>query len=269
MPAHTPLADGSYPVATNLSQARSAAKPAGIEWDYPRGLNLYGQLRVHDATGDTNTLDFVLTHNLIVARYYAWLMNLTNTLASASQLAKFQTTNAVLGPFFQLGKLDNCGSMTQQLLEGALRHGGGPTIQQFQMAMVTANYISAGQTRLPDGTLYRAADQNAVVNTNGQSVATDANASFSFFRLSSSAPRFPPAPLTYETESLAITTNGATAAIVTNAGVSGGKYVSFNSAAAGNSVTFVLTNVPAGVYDLELSFRAVANCGTLTLAAAS
>jgi hypothetical protein len=162
MPAHTPLADGSYPVATNLSQARSAAKPAGIEWDYPRGLNLYGQLRVYDATGDTNTLDFVLTHNLIVARYYAWRMSLTNTLASASQLAKFQTTNAVLGPFFQLGKLDNCGSMTQQLLEGALRHGGGPTIQQLQMAMVTANYISAGQTRLPDGTLYRPADQNAV-----------------------------------------------------------------------------------------------------------
>jgi hypothetical protein len=89
-------------------------------------------------------------------------MSLTNTLASASQLAKFQTTNAVLGPFFQLGKLDNCGSMTQQLLEGALRHGGGPTIQQLQMAMVTANYISAGQTRLPDGTLYRPADQNAV-----------------------------------------------------------------------------------------------------------
>jgi hypothetical protein len=110
---------------------------------------------------------------------------------------------------------------------------------------------------------------HAVVNTNGQNVATDANASFSFFRLSSSAPRFPPAPLTYETESLAITTNGATATIVTNAGVRGGKYVSFNSAAAGNSVTFVLTNVPTGVYDLELSFRAVANCGTLTLAAAS
>jgi hypothetical protein len=74
--------------------------------------------------------------------------------------------------------------------------------------------------------------------------------------------------LTYETESLAITTNGATATIVTNAGASGGKYVSFNSAAAGNSVTFVLTNVPASVYDLELSFRAVANCGMLTLAAA-
>jgi len=42
---------GSYPVATNFSQAQSAAKPAGIEWDYPWGVNLHGQLRVGDAPG--------------------------------------------------------------------------------------------------------------------------------------------------------------------------------------------------------------------------
>ena len=149
------LADGSYPVATTLSQAQSATKPTGIEWDYPWGVNLYGQLRVKDATGNTNAENFALNHNLICARYYAWLVSLTNTLTSTTQLAKFQTTNAVLGTFFVLGKLDYCGSMTSQLLEGALRHGGGPTIQQLQMSMVTANYISTGQSRLPDGTLSR------------------------------------------------------------------------------------------------------------------
>jgi len=156
------LADGSYPAATTLAQAQSATKPAGIEWDYPWGVNLYGQLRVKDATGNTNAENFALNHNLICARYYAWLVSLTNTLTSTTQLANFQKTNAVLGTFFQLGKLDYCGAMTSQLLEGALRHGGGPTIQQLQMAMVTANYIRTGQSRLPDGTLYRPTDQNAI-----------------------------------------------------------------------------------------------------------
>jgi len=33
--------------------------------------------------------------------------------------------------------------MTAQMLEGALRHANGPTIEQVQMAMVTANYITA------------------------------------------------------------------------------------------------------------------------------
>ena len=37
--------------------------------------------------------------------------------------------------------------MTAQMLEGALRHANAPTIEQVQMAMVTANYISSGQPR--------------------------------------------------------------------------------------------------------------------------
>ena len=48
--------------------------------------------------------------------------------------------------------------MTAQMLEGALHHAGGPTIEQLQMAMATANYISTGQSRLPDGTLSRGND---------------------------------------------------------------------------------------------------------------
>jgi rhamnogalacturonyl hydrolase YesR len=157
-----PLADGSYPAATSFSAAQSATKPTGIEWDYPWGVNLYGQLQVKDATGNTNAEHFALNHNLICARYYAWLMSLTNTLSNTTPLPNFQATNAVLGTFFTLGRLDYCGAMTSQLLEGALRHGSGLTIQQLQMAMVTANYIGAGQARLPDGTFYRPTDQNAI-----------------------------------------------------------------------------------------------------------
>jgi rhamnogalacturonyl hydrolase YesR len=148
------LADGSYPAATSLSAAQAATAPTGISWEYAWGVNLYGQLRVKDATGNTNAENFALNHNLICGHYYAWLVSLTNTLASTSGLMSFQDGNAVLGTFFTLGKLDYCGSMTAQMLEGALRHASGPTIEQLQMAMVTANYISSGQPRT-NGILYR------------------------------------------------------------------------------------------------------------------
>ena len=65
-------------------------------------MNLYGQLHVKDATGNTNAENFALNHNLICARYYAWLMSLTNTLTSTSGLASFQNGNTVLGTFFTL-----------------------------------------------------------------------------------------------------------------------------------------------------------------------
>ncbi|MGA2241945.1 MAG: glycoside hydrolase family 88 protein [Verrucomicrobiota bacterium] len=150
---HT-VADGSYPAATVLSTAQNATKPTGITNEYAWGVNLYGQLRVKDATGNTNAENFALNHNLIIARYYAWLVSLTNTLISTSGLMSFQDNNAVLGTFFTLGKLDYCGAITAQMLEGALRHASGPTIEQVQMAMVTANYVSSGQART-NGTLYR------------------------------------------------------------------------------------------------------------------
>ena len=56
-----------------------------------------------DATGNTNGENFALNHNLICARYYAWLVSLTNTLTSTTSLPNFQNTNAVLGTFFTLG----------------------------------------------------------------------------------------------------------------------------------------------------------------------
>ena len=149
------LTDGSYPLAASLTIAQNATPPQGITWEYSWGVNLYGQLHVKDATGNTNWENFVLNHNLIVSRYYGWLVSLTNTLTNTTGLSSFQQTNAVLGNFFKLGMLDYCGSMTAQMLEGAIRHTNGPTIQQLQMGMVTAKYISTGQSRLPDGTLSR------------------------------------------------------------------------------------------------------------------
>ncbi|MGO8836263.1 MAG: glycoside hydrolase family 105 protein [Limisphaerales bacterium] len=149
------LADGSYPAATTLSEAQAAAKPAGITWEYAWGVNLYGQLHVTDATGNQTFENFVSNHNLICGRYYTWLAGLTNTLTDTSGLAKFQRTNAALGTFFILNRLDYCGAMTAQLLEGARRQTGGLSPGELQIAKVTADYIAHRQSRLPDGTLWR------------------------------------------------------------------------------------------------------------------
>ena len=157
------LADGNYAPVYTLTAATNAAKPIGIEWDYPWGVDLYGLLQVSRATGDTNIENFVLDHNLIIGRYYAWLIDLKSTVTNANGTpanpAGFYSTTA-LNEFFTLdvpgsGKLDYCGSMTAQLLEGALHHASGPTPEQIRVATNTANYISNVQGRYSDGTLYR------------------------------------------------------------------------------------------------------------------
>jgi len=158
-----PLADGSYPAATILAEAQAAREPQGIAWEYAWGVNLYGQLHVADATGNTNCEKFALDHNLICARYHSWLANLTNTLANTFGLERFQRTNDVLGTFFILDRLDYCGAMTAEILEGALHHATGLTAEQVQLARVTANYIANVQSRLPDHTLWRSTVQGGTI----------------------------------------------------------------------------------------------------------
>lgn len=151
------LADGNYATVRTLAAAQAATKPTGITWTYPWGVALYGMLRVKDATDNANFEDFVLKHNLICARYYRWLNGLKNTVTNAtpSQLASFYATTA-LKDFMAISKLDHCGAMTAQMLEGARNHTGTVTNLQAFVAQTTANWIAGGgQSRLPDGTLWR------------------------------------------------------------------------------------------------------------------
>ncbi|HUI06464.1 MAG TPA: glycoside hydrolase family 88 protein [Verrucomicrobiae bacterium] len=151
------LADGNYTKVTTRSAAQSALKPTGITWTYPWGVALYGMLRVKDATGNVNFENFVVDHNLICARYYRWLNSLKTTVTDAtpSQLATFYATTA-LSEFMAIDRLDYCGAMTAQLLEGARNHTGTMTNLQAFVAQTTANWIAGGgQARLPDGTLWR------------------------------------------------------------------------------------------------------------------
>ena len=148
-------ADGSYPPATSLAEATNAPPPQGIEWNYPWGVNLYGLLQTYLATGNTNYLNFVVDHNLIVGRYYSWLRSLHNSLTNTTGLAAFQK-NTALSQFISLGSLDACGAMTAQLMEGVVSYSDAITIEQLKMAQTTAHRIAGGgQARLPDGTLWR------------------------------------------------------------------------------------------------------------------
>ena len=158
------LADpaGNYaPVYTLAAAQSSTNRPAGVQWEYAWGVTLYGLLRAAEATGNTNLENFVLRHNLIASRQYWWLNSLKSALtnATSTQINSYLTSsvyNPALYRFFILDRLDYCGSMTSQLLEGALQHTAIMTNLQAFMAQTTADWIAGGgQARLPDGTLWR------------------------------------------------------------------------------------------------------------------
>jgi unsaturated rhamnogalacturonyl hydrolase len=157
------LADGTYTTVKTLSAAQSAKKPTGITWTYQWGVALYGMLHTKDATGNTNFENFVLNHNLICARYYSWLNSLKTTVtnATSAQLASFYAGTA-LSEFMAIDRLDYCGAMTAQMLEGALRHTGTMTNPQAFVGQTTANWVSTGQARMPDGTLWRPTSSDTI-----------------------------------------------------------------------------------------------------------
>ncbi|MFM2294503.1 MAG: hypothetical protein RLZZ350_916 [Verrucomicrobiota bacterium] len=69
-----------------------------------------------------------------------------------------------------------------------------------------------------------------------------------------------------EAENLAATTNGATQQTVTNAAFANWRASQFAATAAGNSVTYTVSNVVAGTYRLIIAANADTNCGQFQLA---
>jgi rhamnogalacturonyl hydrolase YesR len=180
-----PLADGDYPAVTNLDAARAAREPAGIEWNYPRGVALYGMLRSTDLTGDKNVSQFVVQHDQICARYYGWLAGLEKQFGKdGSTFARGTKIKGLIG----LGSLDSCGAMGNQFLEGMLRRRAGnaagksnPIFEGRKGAMDLmshpepvasadkavveriADWVVNRQDRLPDGTLWRSNSMGGTV----------------------------------------------------------------------------------------------------------
>jgi alpha-galactosidase len=147
-----PLEDGDYTPVATLAALQSARPPAGISWSYPWGVTLYGTLRSVDFTGDAEVEQFALEHNRIAARDYAFL----NTEREKIGAADFKAYKSKIAGLLSLGSLDSCGAMGAQMLEGILRHPEQETAEQKIVVARIADWITHGQDRLPDGTLWRA-----------------------------------------------------------------------------------------------------------------
>ena len=147
-----PLADGAYPAVTNLVEAAAAKSPTGIVWNYPRGVTLYGLERFSDVTGDKEADQFVVEHNLICARYYLWLAGLVNQFDGEGRQFARRTPLKFL---IELGTLDSCGAMGNQMLVNAMRHPDTVTPEEKAVMARIADWVVNKQKRLPDGTLWR------------------------------------------------------------------------------------------------------------------
>lgn len=148
------LQNGQYPDVTSLEQAEKAREPQGIAWNYPWGVALYGMEHVADVTGDTTITHFVLKHNRICGRYYVWLESLRHKLPDNKQLEEF-LDRTKLREFMILDRLDYCGAMGSQMIEGILHTDARMTPDEKAMVDTIAVYISQKQARLSDSTLWR------------------------------------------------------------------------------------------------------------------
>jgi unsaturated rhamnogalacturonyl hydrolase len=157
-----PLADGDYPAVTNLDEALAAKAPVGIEWNYPRGVELYGLLRSTDVTDDKEAGQFVVRHNLICARYYEWLAGLGKQFGKSPELNAFERQSK-LHLLMSLGSLDSCGAMGNELFESMMRYPDQVTPAEKAVAARIADWVVHKQDRLPDGTLWRSKSMGGTV----------------------------------------------------------------------------------------------------------
>ena len=158
------LKDGEYTsvAITNALQLAQAAAPEGIAWSYPWGVTLYGMLRSTDVTGDKEVEKFVLDHNLVCARDYVWLTNLREHLGASPALTALYGKAKIKG-LLNLGSLDSCGAMGNQILEGMIRHPDQMTPEENAVVARIADWIVNKQDRMPDGTLWRSKSMNGTL----------------------------------------------------------------------------------------------------------
>jgi len=147
-----PLADGNYSAVTNLEAAKTAKAPEGIAWSYPQGVMLYSLERSTDVTGERDADKFVVEHNLICARYYGWLAGLESQFGNAGRTF---ARGSKIKSLVNLGNLDSCGAMGNEMLESMIRHPEQTTPQEKAVVERIADWVVNQQARLPDGTLWR------------------------------------------------------------------------------------------------------------------
>lgn len=147
-----PLADGEYPSVKTMDEARAAKAPEGIAWSYPWGVTLYGMSRSLDVADDAAVDQFVTDHNLICARYYHWLAGLEMQFGAEGR--NFARATSLKG-LINLGNLDSCGAMGNEILVNLMRHPDSVTPEEREVVDRVADWVVTKQDRLPDGTLWR------------------------------------------------------------------------------------------------------------------
>lgn len=145
------LKDGDYAPVASVEALQAARAPDGVTWNYPWGVTLYGVQRSTDFTRDDEVENFALEHNRIAARYYAFL-EAERAKLGAEPMKAFRSR---IGGLMNLGSLDSCGAMGNQMLEGILRHREQETPEEKVAVARIADWIVNRQDRLPDGTLWR------------------------------------------------------------------------------------------------------------------
>jgi unsaturated rhamnogalacturonyl hydrolase len=152
------VTDGDYTPVESAAALKAARAPEGISWNYPWGVTLYGVQRSTDFTHDASVAAFAVEHNRVAARYYAFLESMRGKLGPAAT----KGFKSKIGGLMNLGSLDSCGSMGNQLLEDMLRHPQSVTAEEKKVAARIADWIIHRQDRLPDGTLWRPASNGGV-----------------------------------------------------------------------------------------------------------
>lgn len=134
------------PDTTSINK-NAVYKSAFNDWVYPNGVMLYGMMRAGEVDTSYNSfLNYGIKNFAMIFKNYTYFKKLYTTykITSGSNCYKL----------YRMSSLDDCGAMGAALIE-AYDLQGRTSANWLTTINAIANYISTGQIRLPDGTLYR------------------------------------------------------------------------------------------------------------------
>ncbi len=136
----------SNPDTTSINK-NAVYKSAFNDWVYPNGVMLYGMMRAGEVDTTFNSfLNYGIKNFTVIFKNYTYFKKLyaTYKVTSGNNCYKL----------YRMSSLDDCGAMGAALIE-AYDVQGKTSTNWLTTINAIANYISTGQIRLSDGTLYR------------------------------------------------------------------------------------------------------------------
>ncbi len=130
-------------------------KSAFNDWVYPNGVMLYGMMRAGEIDAAYQKfLNYGLNNFSLVFNNYTYFKKLyaSYKITSGNNCYKL----------YRMSSLDDCGAMGAALIE-AYNLSTAKNSNWLQTINAIANYISTGQIRLSDGTLYRIGPSKATI----------------------------------------------------------------------------------------------------------